>query len=135
MDIFTKEKRSELMKKVRNKNTNIELLLRKELSKKGYRFRLKNSIYGKPDIVFVSKKIAIFCDGDFWHGKNYSKEKSNYKNFWVEKIKTNIQRDRKVNKKLKIEGWTALRFWKTDILKNLQGCVDMVENILRLSRV
>lgn len=71
-DIFNKEKRSSIMKSVKNKNTDIELLLRKALYRKGYRFRVKYNLFGKPDIVFLSKRIAIFCDGDFWHGKTYT---------------------------------------------------------------
>lgn len=126
-DIFTKEKRSELMRKVRNKNTNIELLLRKELFKNSHRFRIRNKLFGKPDIVFPRQRIAIFCDGDFWHGKNYRKEMKNYKQFWKNKILANINRDKTVNKRLKEEGWTVLRFWKADLLRDLEACVRKVE--------
>lgn len=129
-DRLTKEKRSELMRKVKNKNTNIELVLRKELFKKGYRFRVKNSVFGKPDIIFPTKKIAIFCDGDFWHGKNYKKEAKNYKTFWKVKISTNMERDKKVNKKLKKKGWVILRFWKTEILKKPDKCIRKIEETL-----
>lgn len=130
-DIFTKEKRSEIMRKVRNKDTNIELILRKELFRKGYRFRVRNSLVGKPDIIFPRQKVAIFCDGDFWHGRNYQKEKKNYKLFWIEKIQINIQRDVKVNKKLKKEGWQVIRFWKSQILKNPENCVKEIEVVLK----
>ncbi len=131
MDIFTKGKRSEIMRKVKNKNTNIELLLRKELFRKGYRYKIKNSLFGKPDFIFPAKKIAIFCDGDFWHGKDYLKENKNYKKFWKDKIKINMKRDSIVNKKLRIQGWTVLRFWKTDILRNLPKCTNLIEETLR----
>ena len=126
-DRLTEEKRRELMRKVRNKNTNIEIILRKELFKKGYKFRIKNSIFGKPDITFPTQKIAIFCDGDFWHGKNYKKEVKNYKDFWKEKIKVNIERDKTVNEKLTLEGWKVFRFWKTEILKSPAKCVELIE--------
>jgi len=126
-DIFTKEKRSELMRKVKNKNTNIEIILRKGLFKKGYRFRVKNSVFGKPDIIFPTQKIAIFCDGDFWHGKNYKQEVKNYKDFWRDKIKVNMTRDKKVNKRLKQEGWKVFRFWKTEILKSPDKCIEKME--------
>lgn len=122
------------MRRVRNKGTNIELILRKALFKKGLRFRVKNRLFGKPDIIFPSKKIAIFCDGDFWHGKNYEKEKKNYKKFWKDKILINLKRDKKVNRALKKEGWIVLRFWKTDILKNSNKCVDRIEDYLTSSR-
>lgn len=131
MDTLTVEQRSALMRKVKNKNTNIELILRKELFKAGYRFRIKSKVFGKPDIVFQNKKVAIFCDGDFWHGKNYKKEKSNYKQFWISKIDTNIKRDRLVNKKLKNDGWTVLRFWKTEILKSPDKCLEQIDQVLK----
>lgn len=119
------------MRRVRNKGTNIELILCKALFKKGLRFRVKNRLFGKPDIIFPSKKIAIFCDGDFWHGKNYEKEKKNYKKFWKDKILINLERDKEVNKTLKKERWRVLRFWKTDILKNSNGCVNRIESYLK----
>jgi DNA mismatch endonuclease Vsr len=74
---------------------------------------------------------VVFCDGDFWHGKNYKKEHSNYEPFWVEKIKRNIDRDKLVNKTLRKDGWRVLRFWKSDILKNLKGCIDKIESELQ----
>lgn len=129
-DIFTIEKRREIMRKVKNKNTNIEMIIRKALFKKGYRFRVKNSLYGKPDIVFPSKKVAIFCDGDFWHGKTYKNDVNKYKEFWIKKIKINMQRDNKVNKVLKKEGWAVLRLWKSEILKNPAMCIKKIETAI-----
>lgn len=114
------------MRSIRNKNTNIELILRKELWKKGFRYKLNSKLYGKPDIVLRKYNIAVFCDGDFWHGKNYLKEAINYKPFWKEKIKNNIIRDKTVNKKLKKEGWRVIRFWKSDILKDVNKCVGKI---------
>lgn len=118
------------MSKVKSKNTNIELLLRRALFKKGYRFRLHYRVFGTPDIVLPSKKIAIFCDGDFWHGKSYKKAKINYKTFWKNKIKENISRDKKVNGILRKEGWEVVRLWKSDILKNIDRCVEKVERAI-----
>ena len=92
-DIFTRKKRSEIMRTVKNKDTNIELKLRRFLFAKGIKFRVKNSLFGKPDIVLPKYKIVIFCDGDFWHGKNYDEEKGRYKKFWIDKIALNIKRD------------------------------------------
>lgn len=129
-DIFSVKKRSEIMRNVRNKNTDIELILRKALFGQGLRFRVKNTLFGKPDIIFPSKKIAIFCDGDFWHGNNFKKEGKNYKAFWQDKIKTNMDRDNLVNKTLKKEGWIVLRFWKTEILKDVNRCVFKIEGSL-----
>lgn len=118
------------MKRVRNKNTNIELILRKALFKRGLIFRVKNKIFGKPDIIFPVQKIAIFCDGDFWHGKNYKNEGNRYEPFWKDKIKINMNRDKLVNKTLKEEGWKVLRFWKTEILKNPDNCAKRVGKLL-----
>ena len=129
-DIFTKEKRSEIMKRVRNKNTNIELILRKALFKRGLRFRVKNKLFGKPDIIFPREKVAIFCDGDFWHGRNYKDEGKRYETFWKDKIKINMSRDKLVNKTLIKDGWKILRFWKTEILKDPNKCVEKVKEFL-----
>ena len=129
MDIFTREKRSELMRRVKNKNTNIELIIRKELFRRGYRFSTNTKLFGKPDIVLTSKKVVIFCDGDFWHGKNKN-EISKYEKFWREKILTNIERDKLVNITLRKDGWKVLRFWKNDILKNPEKCVEKIEKYL-----
>lgn len=131
-DIRTKEEiRSYNMSRIRGKNTKIELRLRKELSKNGYRYRINSKeIYGKPDIVFKNKKIAIFCDSSFWHGKSYEKTiariKSN-KKYWTDKIKRNIERDKEVSEKLQEEGWTVLRFWDDEIKNNIGGVIKIIE--------
>lgn len=129
-DIFTKSKRSEIMRKVKNRNTNIELIIRKELFRRGYRFRVKSRLFGKPDIVFTKSKVVVFCDGDFWHGKYFKKEQKNYSEFWVNKISSNINRDKLVTETLKNDGWKVIRLWKTDILKDPTGCVNKIEKYL-----
>jgi len=134
-DVFPKAKRSEIMRKVKNRNTDIELIVRKGLFRRGYRYKLKSKLFGKPDIVFPSEKIAIFCDGDFWHGKNYAKEKKNYKSFWKEKILVNIERDKNVNKILKKQGWKVIRFWKTEILKSPDKCIKKIEKFIKLRKI
>ncbi len=126
--------RSENMRRIKSKDTTIEILLRKELWKRGLRYR-KNvkDIYGKPDIVFKGKKLAVFADSEFWHGKQLLEGKYIPKTntaFWVKKITRNIERDKEVNEKLKEDGWTVLRFWETDIRKKLLACADSVEQIL-----
>ena len=127
--------RSENMRRIKSKDTTIEILLRKELWKRGLRYR-KNvkDIYGKPDIVFKGKKLAVFVDSEFWHGKQLLEGKYIPKTnteFWVTKIKRNIERDKEVNEKLKKDGWTVLRFWEADIRKNISACGDKVEQILK----
>ncbi len=127
--------RSENMRRIKSKDTTIEILLRKELWKRGIRYR-KNvkDIFGKPDIVFKGKKLAVFTDSEFWHGKQLLEGKYIPKTnteFWVKKITRNIERDKEVNKKLESEGWVILRFWETDIRKNVSKCADTVEETLK----
>lgn len=125
------------MSKIRGKNTKAELLFRKALSAevypKGFRYRLHyKKIIGSPDIVFVKQKIAIFIDGDFWHGRGYGKKGGMKlrKKFWRDKIETNIRRDRRVNRRLKKEGWKVLRIWESDMKKNPEKFVDRVSEYL-----
>lgn len=124
--------RSENMSRIRSGNTGIELMLRKELYKRGYRYRINDkTVFGKPDIVFKKKKIAVFCDSEFWHGKDYlegKKPKSNT-DYWYKKIERNIERDKEVNQKLTEEGWAVLRFWGKDIQKKLDECIQIIEKL------
>lgn len=131
----TSEQISFNMKQIKNKNSKIELILRKALWKKGMRYR-KNvtSIIGKPDIVFLRKKIAVFCDSEFWHGYDWENRKKDFKShqeFWIPKIERNIERDKEVNKKLINEGWTVIRFWGKEIQKETDKCVDIIEKAVK----
>lgn len=131
----TKEQISYNMRCVKNKDSNIELMLRRELWSRGLRYR-KNvtKIVGKPDIAFLGKKVAVFCDSEFWHGFNWEERKKDIKSnqdFWIPKIERNIQRDIDVNKQLTEEGWTVLRFWGCDIKKNCSECADKIQEILK----
>jgi len=114
------------MSRVKNKNTDIELLLKRKLRGLGIKYRTNYNLPGKPDIILQKEKIAIFCDGDFWHGKNFKYEKDKYNLFWKEKIQTNIKRDKIVDKTLKAFGWKTLRFWGTDIRGDTQFCTDKI---------
>ena len=132
-DVVTKEQRHKNMKNIKGKDTKIEVLLRKALWNKGYRYR-KNykKLEGKPDIVLTKYKIAIFCDGEFFHGKDWEKLKERLKSgnngeFWIKKIARNMERDDNINKRLQFEGWTVLRFWGDDIKKNTEDCVKTIE--------
>lgn len=126
--------RSENMSRIKSKNTSIELSLRKELWKRGLRYRLYDKeVFGKPDIVFKGMKIAIFCDSEFWHGKKFLEgeiPKSNTE-FWVKKLTRNIERDKEVNEKLKEEGWIVLRYWGKDIRKNTVEIADKINQIIK----
>ena len=109
------------------KDTSIELLFRKALWRSGVRYR-KNckDILGTPDVAIKKYKLAGFCDGDFWHGKEYHGVK-NHKKFWDEKIKRNQERDLEYTIRLRDEGWTVLRFWESDIRTDVVGCIDTTE--------
>ena len=131
MDRLTKEQRHKNMKNIRSKDTSIELKLRKELWRRGYRYR-KNytELPGKPDIVLTKYKIAIFCDSEFFHGKDWEVlkprlEKGNNSKYWVAKISRNRERDDEINKKLLFMGWTVIRFWGKDIKKNTEQIRDL----------
>lgn len=136
MDVLTPEQRRKNMQNIRSSNTKIEVLLRKALWHKGYRYR-KNykKLPGKPDIAFTKYKIAVFCDGEFFHGKDWEVlkprlEKSNNSEFWISKISRNRERDDEVNKQLLFQGWTVIRFWGEDIKKNLDECVRVIEEAM-----
>lgn len=131
----TKAQISYNMKQIKSKDSKIEIALRKELWSRGLRYQ-KNSkkVFGKPDIVFIGKKVAVFCDSEFWHGfdwKNKKKEFKTNQDFWIPKIERNIARDNAVNETLKNAGWTVLRYWGKDIKTNLQGCADEIERTVK----
>ena len=133
MDRLTKEQRHKNMKNIRSKDTSIELKLRKELWRRGYRYR-KNytELPGKPDIVLTKYKIAIVCDSEFFHGKDWEVlkpqlEKGKNADFWIEKISKNQQHDDDINKQLQFLGWTVIRFWGKDIMKKTDECIQVIE--------
>lgn len=135
-DTHTKEQRRKNMQRIKSKDTSIEVLLRKELWRSGYRYR-KNylKLPGTPDIAMIKYKIAIFCDSEFFHGKDWEilkprLEKGDNAEYWVKKISRNRERDEEVNKKLLFEGWTVIRFWGNDIKKNVGECVKVIEECI-----
>jgi DNA mismatch endonuclease (patch repair protein) len=123
------------MKQVKNKDSQIELALRRELWHRNMRYRKNvNTIFGKPDIVFTGKKIAVFVDSEFWHGYQWEIRKDDIKSnqsFWIPKIERNIQRDVEVTEHLKNNGWLVLRFWGKDIKHDLTACADKIEQVYR----
>lgn len=135
-DVLTPEQRRKNMQHIKANDTKIEILLRKALREKGYYYR-KNcrELPGKPDIVLTKYKIAIFCDGEFFHGKDWEVlkprlEKSNNSEFWIEKISRNVEHDEEINKKLLFMGWTVIRFWGDQIKKNTDECVRVIEETI-----
>ena len=125
MDNLTKEQRHKNMKNIKSKDTKIEVQLRKALWAKGYRYRKNDKkLRGKPDIVIRKYRIVIFCDSEFFHGKDWEilkpkLEKGTHPEYWVNKIENNRIRDEEINKELIYEGWTVVRFWGKDIKNNL----------------
>ncbi len=135
-DVLTKEQRKRNMQGIRSKDTKIEVILRKELWKSGIRYRKNyDKLPGKPDIVLTKYKIAIFCDSEFFHGKDWEVlkprlEKGENSEFWVAKISRNRERDDEVNKRLLFMGWTVIRFWGNDIKKKTDECIRVIQETI-----
>ncbi len=130
MDKLTKEQRRKNMQHVRNKDSQIELKLRRALWHAGFRYR-KNvrEVFGCPDILFKRLKIAVFCDSEFWHGYDWENRKHDFKSnqdFWIKKIERNIARDKEVNERLAADGWLVLRFFGKEIKKDVEGCLKKI---------
>ena len=136
MDNLKPDQRRKNMQHIKSNNTSIELALRKALRDKGFRYR-KNyrDLPGKPDIALTKYKIAIFCDSEFFHGKDWEVlkprlEKGNNSDYWIKKISRNMEHDDEINKQLLYLGWTVIRFWGKDILKKTEECVRVVEETI-----
>lgn len=122
------------MQAVKSKGSKIEVMLGKALWAKGLRYRKNDkTVFGKPDFTFKKYKIAIFCDSEFWHGKDWGTKKNEHKSnvkFWHQKIERNIQRDKEVNEELLRTGWKVIRFWGEEIQKELVNCTVKIETII-----
>jgi len=133
---MTSEQRSKNMRAIKSHDTKIEVILRKALWHQGIRYRKNFKVFScKPDIVLTKYKIAIFCDGDFWHGKTTEKYSiKTHTNYWNEKIKRNIERDLENTIELRDNGWTVLRFWGTEIKKDLENCLEEILKAIEIKR-
>lgn len=132
MDNLTKANRRKNMQNIRSKNTKMELKVRKYLHNLGFRYRIHTKLIGKPDIVFVKKKVVIFLDSCFFHKcrYHYVEPKSN-KKYWVPKINRNKSRANEVNKKLRARGWKVLRFWEHQIKSDFEKSINKILSILK----
>lgn len=136
IDRLTPAQRKKNMKSIKSKDTKIEVILRKALWNKGYRYRKNYKLLpGNPDIVLTKYKIAIFCDGEFFHGKDWEVLKPRLKkgrnsDFWIGKISRNMERDDEINKKLLFMGWTVIRFWGDEIKQNTEECIRVIEETI-----
>lgn len=133
MDVFSKEKRSEIMSKIRSEGTQAELAVFKELRKRKVYFQKHyKKAAGKPDIALPRDKKAVFIDGDFWHGYRFSKIKNRLpKKYWLGKIESNVARDKRNGVALKKSGWEVLRIWEHEIDKNLSKVADKIQSFLK----
>jgi DNA mismatch endonuclease (patch repair protein) len=131
-----------IMSAIKSRNTRPELLLRRALWRRGLRYRVHYArLPGKPDIVFTKAKIAVFCDGDFWHGHNWAirglpsieAELRSYSEFWQSKVRRNLERDKENAHKLISAGWQVLRFWESDIRADVERCADTIEHAVTLA--
>ncbi len=131
---------SRMMSKVKSKNSKAELIVRRRLHARGLRYRLHYiKVYGRPDIVFTRKRVAIFIDGDFWHGNAWrvrglpslAAQFPNRTEWWVAKLERTMQRDADVTATLTGEGWTVLRFWESDILADANNVIERIVNAVQ----
>lgn len=138
MDVLTPEQRRRNMRAIKNKKTRIEEILAKALREKGLRYRRNNrKVFGTPDFSFRKLKIAIFCDSEYFHGKDWSvtrlRIQTNTK-FWQTKIEGNILRDELVNETLVKDGWKVIRFWGDDIKKKLDFCIQTILDEIEIKK-
>ena len=114
---------------IRSRDTKIEKKTASLLKKNKIRYRRFPKVFGSPDFA-VEKKVLVFCDGDFWHGYQYGRKKKPPKKFWRDKIARNMERDRKVTRKLRADGWSVIRLWEHDIEKRPESCVRKIKKSL-----
>lgn len=131
-DNLTPEQRSYCMSRIKGKDTELEKIVRSELHRQGLRFRKHvKDLPGKPDIVFTKAKVAVFIDGDFWHGYRFPSWEHKVSDFWKTKISKNRERDRKNHRKLRKMGWKVIRLWKHNIKRDLEGCIAKIVSAVR----
>lgn len=130
----TDEATSKRMSRVKLKKGHAETMLAKKLWHKGYRYRLNyKKLPGSPDIAITTKKTVVFVDGEFWHGKDWESRKSRLnrnRDYWIEKIEENIARDKRNNDSLNEQGWSVIRFWEKEVLKDPDGCVEKIITLI-----
>ena len=133
-DVFSKEKRSEVMRSIKGKGTGLEKDAAKMLRRAKLKYRSHPKMFGAPDFI-VESRLLLFCDGSFWHGRRWPKLKKrlqagNNPGYWVNHIEDNRKRDRKVNRILRAQGHPVLRLWDEDVKKRPQWCVERIKNAL-----
>lgn len=129
VDVFSPEKRSYVMSRIRGKNTKIELAVGRMLRGAGIRFTKHPDIFGRPDFL-AGGRVAVFCDGDFWHGYDYACRRPQQR-YWRDKIEGNMRRDRQVTRRLRREGYSVVRLWEHDIERRPDVCMRRIMRIVR----
>ena len=130
-DHLTSEQRSRAMKRVKLKNGSLEKLVQRELRGRGLRFRRHvRRLPGSPDIVFIEKKLAVFVDGDFWHGWRLPSWERKLSPFWRDKLRANRARDQRNFRKLRSFGWKVIRLWQHQVKRDVEQCMKRIENEL-----
>jgi DNA mismatch endonuclease, patch repair protein len=130
-DNLTPEQRRLTMSRIRGKDTKVELLVRRELHGRGYRYRVNAAwLPGKPDIAFTRLRVAVFIDGDFWHGWDFDSWRDKLAPYWRDKIAGNIARDRRHAASLRRDGWTVMRVWEHDVERNFERTIAKIEWVI-----
>ena len=141
----SREMVSDIMRRVRSTDTGPEVSLRKALWRRGLRYRLyRKNLPGRPDVVFPRERLAVFVDGDFWHGRQWQSRglpslahqfrETPSAEYWVGKIERNVERDARVNADLAARGWRVVRLWEKDVVKDVDACVEVVLNAVDEAR-
>lgn len=131
-DIMSPEKRSVVMSRIRGKDTGPERMMADAFSSCGLTWKSHvRDLPGRPDFVFWEAKVAVFVDGDFWHGWHFCKWRDKLSEKWEAKIEANIRRDTKNHRRLRRKGWSVVRLWEHQIMNNIQACLDRVINLVR----
>ena len=132
-DHLTPAQRSRAMKRVKLKDGSLEKLVQGELWARGLRFqRHVKTLAGRPDIVFRKEKVAVFVDGDFWHGWRLPAWEHKLSPFWRDKLRANRARDQRNFRRLRALGWRVIRLWQHDVLGNMAACIERVSDALEL---
>jgi len=132
VDDRTTTQRSETMRRVKGADTSCEVRLRSALHRRGLRYSLRKPLPGKPDIVFVRARVAVFVDGCFWHGcPEHCRMPSSNTGYWDAKIARNMARDRVITKELRAQGWRVVRVWEHDVKDQLNRCAARVGRVVR----
>jgi DNA mismatch endonuclease (patch repair protein) len=131
-DNLTRRQRSYCMSRIKGKDTRLEMRVRSVLHKRGLRFRKHvKGLPGRPDIVFSRARVAVFIDGDFWHGYRYPSWENKMSHFWRKKISKNRERDARNHRRLRQAGWTVIRLWQHEIQKDFESCIEHIASAVR----